>query len=254
VHLSQNPPTGAWLLGWSTQDISSADGTKLYRLSHPVPTLPTWPQSFSRTAVVASPLGICSNGHGSNYNVGAYLYSTQEVGGTTGGSSGSPVLLADGSVVGQLLGKCPRTNSTDPCNAAAFYQMDGAFRTTYSSVSPWLSPQRPAGTSLCLGSGRFCITADWQSSTASGSGTAVQLTSDTGYFWFFNSANIEMVVKVLNACSVSNTYWVFAGGLTNVLVRVTVTDTQTAAVRTYFNPQSTPFQPIQDTSAFSTCP
>jgi hypothetical protein len=256
VHLSQSPPSGAFLLGWSTQDVSRADGTKLYRLSHPAPTSfpPPWPQYFSRAGVVAAPISICDNGHGSNYDVGTYLYSTQDLGGTAEGSSGSPTMLGDGSVVGQLFGKCPRTIPTDPCNAASFYQIDGAFRTTYSLVSQWLSPQRSAGTLLCLGNGRFCITADWQTSTGSGSGTAVQLTSDTGYFWFFDSANVEMVVKVLNGCSINNGYWVFAGGLTNVLVRVTITDMQTGAVRTYFNPQSTAFQPIQDTSAFSTCP
>jgi hypothetical protein len=36
--------------------------------------------------------------------------------------------------------------------------------------------------------------------------------------------------------------------------RLTVTDTQTGAIQTYTNPQGTPFQPIQDTNAFATCP
>jgi len=57
----------------------------------------------------------------------------------------------------------------------------------------------------------------------------------------------------MNACGI-NGYWVFAGGLTDVRVTLTVTDTQTGAVKTYTNPIGTPFQPIQDTSAFSTCP
>jgi hypothetical protein len=41
--------------------------------------------------------------------------------------------------------------------------------------------------------------------------------------------------------------------LTNVQVDLTVTDTQNGTVKTYRNPQNTSFQPIQDTSAFSTC-
>ena len=45
-----------------------------------------------------------------------------------------------------------------------------------------------------------------------------------------------------------------AGGLTDVNVVLTVTDTMTGLVRTYVNPQGTAFQPIQDTSAFATCP
>jgi hypothetical protein len=47
---------------------------------------------------------------------------------------------------------------------------------------------------------------------------------------------------------------VFAGGLTNVQVVLRVVDTETTAVRHYFNPQVTPFQPVQDTTAFATCP
>ncbi len=48
---------------------------------------------------------------------------------------------------------------------------------------------------------------------------------------------------------VSLTQWV-----TDVRTVISVTDTQRNAVRTYINPQGTPFQPIQDTSAFATCP
>jgi hypothetical protein len=49
-------------------------------------------------------------------------------------------------------------------------------------------------------------------------------------------------------------YWTFAGGLTNVNVILTVTDTQTGTIQTHANPQGTPFQPIQDTNAFPSRP
>jgi hypothetical protein len=111
-----------------------------------------------------------------------------------------------------------------------------------------------SATALCLSNGRFKVSATWQTSTGSGNGTAVDLTSDTGYFWFFAASNVELVVKVLNACALNNQFWVFSGGLTNVAVTLTVTDTQTGAVRNYQNPQSTAYQPVQDTSAFATCP
>lgn len=35
---------------------------------------------------------------------------------------------------------------------------------------------------------------------------------------------------------------------------MTVTDTHTGKRNRYTNPQDTPFKPLQDTSAFSTCP
>jgi pseudomonalisin len=108
---------------------------------------------------------------------------------------------------------------------------------------------------LCLVGGRFAVTATYNAGS-SGSGTAqvVDLTDDTGYLWFFDASNVETVVKVLNGCAVGGHYWFFAGGLTNVNVVITVTDSQTGAFRTYTNPQSTAFLPIQDTAAFSTCP
>jgi hypothetical protein len=112
----------------------------------------------------------------------------------------------------------------------------------------------PTSTSLCLNNGRFRVTTNWQTSTSSGAGQAVALTSDTGYFWFFSSNNVEMVVKVLNGCGLNSRYWVFEGGLTNVYVTTTVTDTLTGTTRIYTNPINTAFQPIQDTAAFATCP
>jgi PKD repeat protein len=108
---------------------------------------------------------------------------------------------------------------------------------------------------LCLDSNRFQVSINWTKPDGSkGSGTAVSLTDDSGYFWFFDNTNIETVVKVLNGCSIGGHYWVFAAGLTNVEATLTVLDTKNAVSKSYTNPQSTAFAPIQDTSAFSTCP
>jgi hypothetical protein len=106
---------------------------------------------------------------------------------------------------------------------------------------------------LCLG-GRFRVTAHWTSSSGSGDGHAVALVSDTGSFWFFSPSNLEMLVKVLDACGLNGKKWVFGGGLTNVNVVITITDLQTSAQKTYTNPLNTAFLPVQDTSAFGTCP
>jgi hypothetical protein len=82
-----------------------------------------------------------------------------------------------------------------------------------------------------------------------------RLTNDTGYFWFFQSTNVEVVTKVLNGCFPGfNSYWVFAGGLTNVEVNLTYRDTRNGTIKTYKNNLNTAFAPIQDTGAFSTCP
>jgi hypothetical protein len=104
------------------------------------------------------------------------------------------------------------------------------------------------GQELCVQSQRHKIRVYWQiAGGQQGRGNAVQLTADTGSFWFFHPDNVEMVVKVLDACTLNNAYWVFAGGLTNVQVIWTVTDTVSGAIRTYMNPLGTPFAPVQDT-------
>ena len=109
-------------------------------------------------------------------------------------------------------------------------------------------------TILCLNDDRFAVTAMWRTDAGSGSGTAVELTGDTGYFWFFDPANVEIVTKVLNGCALTNAYWVFAGGLTNVGVVLTVVDTQTGTPAFYVRSAGPAFQPIQDTKALATCP
>jgi plastocyanin len=109
-------------------------------------------------------------------------------------------------------------------------------------------------TALCV-RGRFQIEASWQTASgAVGPAFAVPLTADSGYFWFFEPSNVELIVKVLDACSFEKGNWFFAGGLTDVGVELRVTDTFTGEVKTYTNPVRTPFLPIQDTGAFAFCP
>ena len=111
-------------------------------------------------------------------------------------------------------------------------------------------------TTLCLNDGRFRVGVAWRTPEGqTGAGNAVRLTSDTGYFWFFNAANVEIVLKVLDACLPPfEHFWVFIAGLTNVQVEITVFDTVAEEERTYFNPLDRPFEPVQDTSVFATCP
>jgi streptogramin lyase len=106
-------------------------------------------------------------------------------------------------------------------------------------------------TDLCLGNpGRFRISVVWSSPEGTGGvGTAHPITSNTGGFWFFDPTNLELVVKVLDGREIDGHFWVFYGSLTNVQFTLTVTDTQTGAVKTYFNPQGQ-LASVADTSAF----
>jgi hypothetical protein len=112
----------------------------------------------------------------------------------------------------------------------------------------------PGATASCLNGGRFRVEADWRTpSGASGRGQVMSLAGDSGAFWFFDPDNAELIVKVIDACRLGR-FWVFAAGLTHVEVEITVTDTQTGQSKTYFNPMGRPFEIIQDTDAFATCP
>ena len=148
----------------------------------------------------------------------------------------------------------PSSPPTSPLGTGTFsgYRTLG-IRAKFTPVST--GPCVENATTMCLNNGRFQVRATFQTNTGqSGSAQVVKLTGDTGYLWFFNPANVEAVVKVLNGCGVNNRYWFFAGGLTNVRTVITVTDTQTGETETYTNPQNTPFRPIQDTDAFASCP
>ena len=106
-------------------------------------------------------------------------------------------------------------------------------------------------TTLCLSAARFRVQVSWRAvrQGTSGVGTAIGLTADNGYFWFFNSANIELVLKVLDARVINGRFWVFYGALSDVEYTITVTDTVTGAVKTYFNPQDR-LASVADTLAF----
>ncbi|MCH9648709.1 MAG: hypothetical protein K0U98_10755 [Deltaproteobacteria bacterium] len=114
----------------------------------------------------------------------------------------------------------------------------------------------PSPTVLCLNGNRFQVEVDFETPAGqTGEGLATELTDDSGVFTFFDADNVELIVKALDGCTSSfNSFWIFAAGLTNVRVEMTVTDVVSGMTKTYLNPLSTPFEPILDTRAFETCP
>ena len=55
-----------------------------------------------------------------------------------------------------------------------------------------------------------------------GVGRGVQLSSESGYFWFFDPDNIELTVKILDGRGVNGKYWVFIASMTDVPFTVEV--------------------------------
>ncbi len=108
-------------------------------------------------------------------------------------------------------------------------------------------------TGLCLSQERFRAEVAWRSfDGTAGAGNAVPVaTDDSGLLWFFEAANWEMLIKVLDGCALNDRFWVFAGATTTVEYTLRVTDTATGVAREYFNPLGERAAAITDTDSSS---
>ena len=106
-----------------------------------------------------------------------------------------------------------------------------------STVQEEQPTQGCAPPALCLQNNRFQVAVTWRDfSGHTGTARATRLSEESGYFTFFDEANAEVFLKVLDACQLSGNYWVFDSHLSNVEYTITVTDTRTGQTRTIFNP------------------
>jgi hypothetical protein len=107
------------------------------------------------------------------------------------------------------------------------------------------------GRALLLIEGRFRVEVEWQAPTlgTAGLGGARADTDDSGRFWFFDPANVELVTKVIDGRRVNGHFWFFYGALSNVGYRITVTDQRTGRTKTYDNPPGR-LASFADTMAF----
>lgn len=127
---------------------------------------------------------------------------------------------------------------------------DGTPKPAYDAYAAFTASWRQAqGRELLLG-GRFAVEVTWRDHQGrTGAGTAVPDTEQSGFFWFFDPGNLELVVKALDGRSVNGRYWIFYGALSDVEYWITVTDRQTGEVRSYHNPSGN-LCGRGDTSAF----
>ena len=115
-------------------------------------------------------------------------------------------------------------------------------------------------TSVCLDSARFQLTVAYDN-TATGAGVGQVLlfgstraeSDESGFFYFTDASNFELGAKVLDACTLTNTFWVFIGGLTNQGWSLNVLDTKTGHVKFYGNTDNVTTVTTTDTAALP-CP
>ena len=112
--------------------------------------------------------------------------------------------------------------------------------------------------SLCLTNNRFKAEVTFRDfSNVEDSASVVDLpvvADDSGLFWFFQSDNWEMLIKVLDGCGINNHFWVFSAATTNVEYTLKITDTETGQIRQYTNALGEASPAVTDVEAFATCP
>jgi hypothetical protein len=123
-------------------------------------------------------------------------------------------------------------------------------------------PCVPSDTVACIdqhaGDKRFKIEMSYKVNASDPYSVAhVKPLSDVGVnkgaiFWFFNPANPELLIKMIDASGPPfNHFWAFYGGGTNVGTVVKVTDTFSGLSKEYTNAASHALLPVQDTTAFT---
>ena len=121
-------------------------------------------------------------------------------------------------------------------------------------TDPWRGRCRGGARYMCLRGGRFEVRAHWSNPDVAGdvgNGGAIGAgnSDESGMFWFFDPANVELAVKVLDGRATNGAHWVFFGALTDVEYTLTATDTVTGLTKAYTNEQGSVCGRV-DTNAF----
>jgi choice-of-anchor B domain-containing protein len=124
---------------------------------------------------------------------------------------------------------------------------DGPAVTVTTATQP--SDCAAGATTHCLLGERFAVSLEWRAPGGEPApGQVVPLTAESGAFWFFDAANTEVVVKLVDGRAINGHFWVFVGGLSDVEYTLTLTDTANGRTRIYANPAGT-LRSFADTSA-----
>ncbi len=130
---------------------------------------------------------------------------------------------------------------------------DSATRTVLVEAAAPAGSCRADAETVCLRDSRYEVKMEWRTSAGeSGAGRVVHAgTNDSGLFRFFDPENWEVLVKVLDGCSINGRVWVLGASTTDLGYRIAVTDTVTGESRSYGNEPGQPSPAIVDTEALA---
>ena len=140
---------------------------------------------------------------------------------------------------------------------------DGRTASTASRVF-LVEASNPAGTcdadatTVCLHDSRYQVRAVWwkgvpaaERDAPTNAASIVHAgTNETGLLWFVERDNWEILIKVLDGCSINGSMWVFGASTTDLGYSIEVADTVTGNVREYRNEPGRPAPAITDVTAF----
>lgn len=239
--------TGAWEdeEGTPQHGVFVLDGSSLHRVADTATLAPGSGETFARVGVptldgaIVAFDGDTSAGRGIYAEVGGELIKIVSEGDLLGGQAIDELRLWFRMLSGRDVVFAART-------------ADGKWAIWAATIGPLCTP---GPTTLCLQGGRFHVEARWRDFAGrEGPGRTVPVTGESGFFWFFDEGNVELFVKVLDACVGYGRFWVFSSGLSTVAYDLVVTDTQTGQVYTVQNDLGYPGPAVAATdSIFREC-
>ena len=127
-----------------------------------------------------------------------------------------------------------------------------------ASLTFLVEASAPAGTCVadsrtaCLHDSRYAVGVDWWADGGESNQASVVHagTNDSALFWFFQSDNWEVLIKVLGACGLNGHMWVSAASVTDRGFSIRVADTVTGSVKEYRNEPGARAPAVMDTTAF----
>lgn len=265
VELDEEPNDDfdVYYAGW---DATGAIPQKVVAIHHP--QLDEKALSFENDPLVSEDIG---NGGQTHWKVRDW-----DQGSTEGGSSGACIFdQTTRRCVGTLTGGFASCSNNFEDYFGKFSRHWLGNGTAASRLSTWLDPggsisgNQPIQldgldpdtcvrneTTACLAGGRFEVRVRWNDGRGgTGYGKRKEIGSSSSVlFWFFSADNVELLIKVLDACGINQRFWVYGAASTDVEYTLEIIDREANDVaKSYFNALGVASPAITDSQAFATC-